>query len=190
VRRRSSSPVRPSEGARGKASFGARRAQPKVGAVDAGLRLLGRRAHSRVELRRKLSRRGYSSDDVDLALSRLIELGYLDDRSFAEGLVRRRGALRGPLALSAELAARGVDRAQADAAVAGFDVDAQLASATQLAERLYAKKPSVGYRAMLDGVGSKLLRRGFSTMIVRAACRTVLSGAAGEAQDLAPTPTV
>ena len=109
-----------------------------------GLRLLGRRAHSRAEMRRKLGRRGYSPDETEAAMARLDELGYLDDRSFAEGLVRRRGAIRGPMALSAELAARGVDRDQADAALAGFDRDAQLASATRLAERLYAKQPAFG----------------------------------------------
>ena len=154
--------------------------------MDAGLRLLGRRAHSRVELSRKLARRGHAADDIEVALGRLVGLGYLDDRSFAEGLVRRRRAMRGPLALSAELAARGVDQAQADAAVAGFDVDAQLASATNLAERLYARKPAAGYREMLDNIGSKLLRRGFSTTVVRAACRAVLSGPVRESEDPAP----
>src|SRR3981081_34828 len=118
------------------------------------------RAHSRVELRRKLGRRGYSVEEADAAWGRLVELGYLDDRAFAEGHVRRRAAVRGPLALSAELAARGVDRAQADAALAGFDAEAQLESATRMAERLYASKPSLGYREMLNEIGSKLLRRG------------------------------
>ncbi len=152
------------------------RPKPSIGALDAGLRLLGRRAHSRFELRRKLGRRGYDVGETEAALSRLIELGYLDDRSFAEGHVRRRGAVRGPLALSAELAARGVDRAQAGAALAGFDAEAQLESATRLAERLYARQPSLGYREMLNEIGSKLLRRGFSSTIVRAACRSVLAG--------------
>jgi SOS response regulatory protein OraA/RecX len=110
---------------------------------------------------------------------RLHELGYLNDSTFAEGLVRYRSASRGPRALSAELAARGVDRAQADAAVAAFDADAQLASATVLAERLYARRPVSGYREMLDSVGSKLMRRGFSATTVRAACRTVLAGTSG-----------
>jgi regulatory protein len=109
-------------------------------------------------------------------MARLIELGYLDDTSFARSLVRRRGALRGPLALAAELAARGVDRALADAAVAEFDPASQLASATHLAERLYARKAVDGYREMLDVVGSRLLRRGFSPTVVRAACRAVLAG--------------
>ncbi len=150
--------------------------RPSVSALDAGLRLLGRRAHSRTELRRKLVRRGHPAGDIEAALGRLAELGYLDDLSFAAGLVRRRGQVRGPLALSAELAARGVDRAQADAAVAEFDPASQLASATRLAERLYAGRPISGYRDMLDRVGSRLVRRGFSPAVVRAACQAVLAG--------------
>ena len=160
------------------------RPKPTVGAswpqatnsLDAGLRLLGRRAHSRVELRRKLGRKGYTEAETEAALGRLVELGYLDDQSFAEGLVRRRGAIRGPLALSAELASRGVDRAHAETALAGFDAEAQLAAATRLAERLYAIKPQAGYRDMLNAVGSRLMRRGFSASVVRAACRAALPG--------------
>jgi len=124
-----------------------------------------------------LGRRGYTEVETEAALSRLLELGYLDDQSFAEGLVRRRGAIRGPLALSAELAARGVDRAHADTAIAAFDSDAQLAAATRLAERLYARKPQAGYRDMLNTIGPKLMRRGFSANVVRAACRAALPGA-------------
>ena len=157
--------------------------QPQASAFASGLRLLGRRAHSRVELRRKLDRRGYSAGETEVALNRLVELGYLDDRSFAEGLVRRRGAARGPLALSAELAARGVDRALADGALSGFEPEAQLAAATRLAERLYARKPALGDREMLNQVGSKLMRRGFSATTVRAACWTVLSGASPSPED-------
>jgi regulatory protein len=183
VRQRTSSRPKPTVGAGRPQATSARQAQatdarrPQATSVlDAGLRLLGRRAHSRVELRRKLDRRGYSAEETETALTRLDELGYLDDRSFAEGLVRRRGTIRGPLALSAELAARGVDRAHADAALAGFDVEAQLAAATRLAERLYARKPQAGYRDMLNAVGSRLMRRGFSASVVRAACRAALPG--------------
>jgi regulatory protein len=167
--------VRQRTSSRPKPTVGAGRLQA-TSALDAGLRLLGRRAHSQAELRRKLDRRGYTPDQTEAALSRLIELGYLDDRSFAEGLVRRRGAIRGPLALSAELAARGVDRAHADQALAGFDAEAQLAAATRLAERLSARKPQAGYRDMLNAVGPKLMRRGFSANVVRAACRAALPG--------------
>jgi SOS response regulatory protein OraA/RecX len=116
-------------------------------------------------------------------MTRLAELGYLNDSAFARGLVRRRSGLRGPLALSAELAARGVGRAEADAAVAGFDIEAQLASATRIAERLYGRKAGVGYREMLDSVGTKLMRRGFPAPVAREACRSVLAGTAQPPED-------
>jgi SOS response regulatory protein OraA/RecX len=79
------------------------------------------------------------------------------------------------MALSAELAARGVDRVHVDTALAGFDAEAQLAAATRLAERLYARKPQAVYRDMLNEIGSKLMRRGFSANVVRAACRAALT---------------
>jgi regulatory protein len=149
---------------------------PVVGALDAGLRLLGRRAHSRAEISRKLGRRGYSEAEVETAVGRLAELGYLDDRSFAQGHVRRRQSSLGPRALSAELFARGVDRQVADGALAGFDAEAQLLAATRLAERLSARKAHAGLREMLDAIGPKLVRRGFSPGVARAACRAAWAG--------------
>jgi regulatory protein len=152
-------------------------------AFEAGVRLLARRAHSRMELTYKLRRRGYDAAVVAETMARFLELGYLDDASFARGLVRRRASMRGPLALSAELASRGVDRAESDEAIAAFDPEAQIVAATNLAERLYAKSPPLSYREFLDRIGSKLSRRGFSTTVVRAACRSVLLGASPASED-------
>jgi regulatory protein len=140
------------------------------------VRLLARRAHSRVELLLKLTRRGYDGAEIRSALKRLEELGYLDDQSFARSFVRRRGSVRGPRALSAELSARGVERGLVDTAVAEFGEAEQVVAATQIAERLYARKPSPGYRQVLDEVGTKLVRRGFSVSVARAACHAVLAG--------------
>jgi regulatory protein len=151
-------------------------APPPAGALDTGLRLLARRAHSRVELLLKLTRRGYEGAAIRAALGRLQELGYLDDQAFAHSFVRRRGSVRGPRALSAELAARGVDRAEVDTALADFEEAEQVASATRIAERLYARKPPQSHREILDEIGTKLVRRGFSVAVARAACRNVLAG--------------
>src|SRR5438477_127328 len=99
---------------------------------------MARRSHSRAELRRKLGRRGYDTLEVDAAVARLAELGLQDDRAFAEGHVRRRSRSLGPLALSAELVARGIDRRLADGAMVQFTRDEQLASATGVAVRFQA----------------------------------------------------
>jgi regulatory protein len=54
------------------------------------LKLLGGRAHSTGELRQKLRQRSERAEDADSALTRLKELGYLDDRKFAEGFAASR----------------------------------------------------------------------------------------------------
>ena len=168
--------------AAGGASAGQARAV-RTSAFDAALRLLARRAHSHVELRRKLGRRGYPEEEIGEALGRLSELGYLDDAAFAAGHVRRRSSSLGPLALSAELAARGVERRVSGQAMAGFDHTAQVASATRLAERLCGRNRPAGYSELLDTVGAKLLRRGFSRGVAREACWAVWSG-----REAVPTP--
>ncbi len=54
------------------------------------LKVLGGRAHSTGELRQKLRLRAAKIDDVENMLVRLKELGYLDDRRFAEGFAAAR----------------------------------------------------------------------------------------------------
>jgi regulatory protein len=149
---------------------------PDRSAFEAAVGLLARRAHSRVELRRKLARRGYAEEEVVAAVTRLGEMRLQDDGAFAAGHVRRRAASRGPLALSAELAARGVDRGLVDEALAGLTPEVQLASAIDLAGRLAARSRPAGYQELLDRVGTKLVRRGFAPYLVRAACQAVWRG--------------
>ena len=131
----------------------------------------------------KLGRRGYDQEDVESAVGRLVKLGYLDDRSFASGHVRRRSVAIGPLALRSELFARGVDRTIAEAAVAGFDQEAQLAAAQKLAARLAGRRSFAGYRELLDSLGPKLVRRGFSPVIARAACRDLWITSSNDTSD-------
>ena len=158
-------------------------AQPAE-AYDTVLRLLGRRDHSREELRRKLARRGHDQQTIEAALRRVTELGHVDDQAFARSYVRRRASARGPVAISAELAARGIDRGASEAALADFDPSEQLRSATRLVERACAREPDeISYRELLAKVGNRLLRRGFSAGIVQAACRAVLGAQSGSTDE-------
>ena len=54
------------------------------------LRVLGGRAHSTGELREKLRRKAELAADVDPAIARLKEYGYLNDRKFAESFAAAR----------------------------------------------------------------------------------------------------
>lgn len=80
--------------------------------LEAALRFLEARQRSAEEVRRRLLLQGYRLTMVDGAITRLTELGMLDDASFAKAWVesRDRARPRGERALRQELRAKGVDR--------------------------------------------------------------------------------
>jgi regulatory protein len=158
------------------------KAPPTEPAYEVGVRLIARRAHSAAEVRRKLDRRGYRDPDVEEALDRLRGAGYLSDEEFARGYVRRRSRSLGPLAISAELGARGVDREVAASAVARLSPTIQVRAAHRIARRLAGHTRSASYRELLGDVGAKLLRRGFPMDVARQACRAVWEGTPEEAE--------
>jgi regulatory protein len=62
----------------------------EAGLLDYAARLLAGRAQSAGEMREKLRRRAARAADVDTALAKLKELGYLNDRQFAESFASGR----------------------------------------------------------------------------------------------------
>ena len=83
------------------------------------LRALERRSFARVDLGRRLIRKGHPRPAVDAALERAATLGLLDDAEFARSYVQTRAARgRGPARLTRDLMAMGVDRATIDRALA------------------------------------------------------------------------
>ncbi len=89
-------------------------------AFSKALELLALRDHFRAELEEKLRRRGFSGEEVEGALARCRELGYLDDERAAERFVEISAVRKGwgPRRLEQELLRRGVDRGVAVRAAA------------------------------------------------------------------------
>ena len=79
-------------------------------AIDCSLKVLTLRDHSEAELRKKLTGKGFEEEEIEASVTRMKELGYLDDlrfaRSFASSALRN-GRGVGPR-LKLELAKRGV----------------------------------------------------------------------------------
>jgi regulatory protein len=150
--------------------------KPRIKAFDAGIRLLARRPYGGVELGRRLLQLGYPEDEVRSTLDRFVELGYIDDATFAELHVARRSRIRGPRALAAELTAKGVDRETVQQAVSRFDRDAQVRMAARLVRRDVGSSLPPTYEELLEAEGPKLLRRGYSHAIAWAACHAVWTG--------------
>jgi regulatory protein len=135
-------------------------------AYNKALGLLARREHSRRELRQKLDRNGYASDEAAEALDRLGEQHYQDDDRFAEVLIRSRVAQGyGPLRLRVELKSHGLPDARIRSLLEEAGVDWADSAAAQLRRRY----GSAGTSDPAERVrrAQFLLRRGFPTATVR-----------------------
>jgi regulatory protein len=122
------------------------------------LSLLSRAAHSRKGLERKLASRGFSTEAIRSAIARVSELGYLDDKAFAESWVRSRisGGKTGWNALYKGLLGKGVARATAEEVVSTLcSLEDEAESARQLSEGL---SPAAAIR--------KLAGRGFRSRTI------------------------
>jgi SOS response regulatory protein OraA/RecX len=135
--------------------------------------MLARRPYGTVELGRRLLQLGYGEDEVRPAIDAFVELGYLNDGTFADLHVDRRAGRRGPRALAAELTAKGVEREIVQAAVSRFDRDAQVRMAARLVRRDVGSNLPPTYEELLEKEGPRLLRRGYSHSIAFAACHAV-----------------
>lgn len=141
----------------------------KPAATDAYLKaldLLGRRDHSRGELRKKLVVRGFEEKDLEAALERLASQGLIDDANFAAAWVE--SALRGGRGFGAKLLVdllqKGVPRETAVQAIAAAavenDEDAVLADIVQ--RRFAAFINETATQKERQRVYSYLQRRGIS----------------------------
>jgi regulatory protein len=104
-------------------------------AYIAALKMLGRRELSERQVRQRLARRGYESDAIDAAVTRLTSEGSLNDERAARAMAHAETSFkkRGKLRVRQRLEAAGISRAVADRAVQdtfdSIDADALMASA-------------------------------------------------------------
>jgi regulatory protein len=108
------------------------------------LRQLARRELSEAQIRQRLSRRGFTLDDIDTAVARLRQDGSLDDARVAMAIARSQLSLkkRGERRVRREIEAAGITPALAERAVAEVyaEVDADALLTAVLDRRLGTKR--------------------------------------------------
>jgi regulatory protein len=136
------------------------------------LKILAGRAHSAGEMREKLRRRAARIGDVEEALARLKDLGYLDDRRFAETFASARlaGDGLGRTRVAQDLRRRRIAPALAERTVARVyqDVDEE-ALVEEFIRRKYRTAVREGlFQADKDLAAAyrRLLRAGFQSGVV------------------------
>lgn len=106
----------------GVTSSGAASSGAKIDAFDKAASYLGMQPRTVEEIRAYLKKKEYSVSEIDDAVSRLLEYGYLDDVSYAESYIRLAAARgKGRRRMEQELTAKGVSRGDLETAWAALE---------------------------------------------------------------------
>ncbi|MBV9119526.1 MAG: regulatory protein RecX [Chloroflexi bacterium] len=133
-----------------------------------GLRFLGYRARSELEIRQRFQQRAAAPELIDEVIARLRSAGLVDDESFARAWVdsRRRASPRGDRLLKYELVRKGIPAETIENTLAktedGSDLELAHKAATQRARRLSGVPEPAFSRRLTDF----LIRRGFDYDVV------------------------
>jgi regulatory protein len=141
--------------------------EQRISATEAALRLLAMSPRSEKELRERLKKRGFPKAAMEIAVTRVQEMGYLNDAAYARFFVESRQAStpRSRRALSFELARKGVTREVAASSVEEVsDADA----AYRAAQRRLRSLQKLDRVTFTRRLGSFLGSRGFGYGVTRA----------------------
>ena len=147
-------------------------------AKAAALTYLSYRSRSIGEVRKRLLQKGFDADDVGEVIARFTDLGYLDDKRFAEEWVRfsAKGKGWGRRRIIQELAAKGIERETIDGAVACLSVENERVTARTALEAWRRKRtaPTPSSLRERQSAYQHLMRRGFATETVIAVIKELL----------------
>jgi regulatory protein len=147
---------------------------PVAAAREIALRRLSVRARSRTELARDLKRRDVPAEAAAEVLDRFTEVGLIDDAAFAAEWVESRGRRSGASRLRQELRLKGVAEEHIAEAIGARDGEADLANARELAIRRCGAMQGLERVVRQRRLTAFLVRRGFSSSVVRRVVAEVL----------------
>ena len=144
-------------------------------ALDNALKFISYRSRTETEIRRRLSEKGFSDEEIDKVLVRLRSNGLVADEQFARSWVESRSAShpRSRRLMAMELRQKGVSNSDIEKALEETEDDDELAyqAAIQYAHRL----ANLEWDKFRERLSAYLLRRGFAYGTIAPLVRRVWS---------------
>jgi regulatory protein len=128
------------------------------------LRLLTRRAHTRSELAKALSRRGVPAEAAHRVLARFVQVGLIDDAAVAQSfaLNQHRARALSARAVAVRLRERGIPEQLVQSAIGQIDAASEASTAVRLAQRKLRSLRGADPATQRRRLYAMLLRRGYS----------------------------
>lgn len=134
-------------------------------------RLACAREQASAALRRRLVREGFSEEDAAVAVARAVACGLVDDRRYADVLVRSRLAQgKGRRGIAAELAELGIDAEGVAALAEGGQGDGDDAGELARALAVLDRRPPRA-KNLRDAAYRRLVQKGYGSSVASSAAR-------------------
>jgi regulatory protein len=139
---------------------------------------LARGAKSAHTLRQILEKREIDREIAESVIERFIEVGLIDDVSYAETVVNSRQKFKGlaKSAIKRELSQKGVEAAIVEQVTDSITVEDEFAMALELANKRIVRMANLEYSVRQRRLNSYLARKGYSSSIVIAAVKQAEQG--------------
>ena len=137
-------------------------------------RLLGRRQHASIELRRKLWNKDYEQKLIDKVIEDLQKNGYLDDQEFIRAFVAEKSKTKNwsTKKIKSELLKRGIDSKLADRMLNGQTVESDFENAMNLAKKKFEilNKRNFEPKELRNKLSTYLFSKGFEYELIKEVC--------------------
>jgi len=136
------------------------------------LLLLRYRGRSEQEMRERLRKKGYQTEEIESAIIQLLASGFLDDRALAENLKRQAmtNKLLGFAGARRFLQQRGLSKEIIDEALA-YDEDDELQNIRKLIEKKQKSISRYPEPKRTQSLMGTLMRKGYSLTLIRKALK-------------------
>ena len=133
-----------------------------------GLESINRRFKSTYDLKEALLKKEYPYELVEKAISKLLDQGYLNDRSFAKSYINNQiiTTNKGPYKIRRELIEHRVDSNIIDEEIEVFDEETQLEKIKKVANRLYNSNRNRGGVVLKKKIVNDLVNLGYDTSVI------------------------
>ena len=152
-------------------------ANPISVASNIALRQLSMSPKTRFQLEQKLAQKGTSPEVIATVITRMTELGYIDDLAYALMYIRSKSATKflSRRSLSYELNKRGIDKEIIEQALAGISDEDDYQSARALVEKKVRAMSSLDHETKMTRLMGALARKGYSSAVASRVIREILS---------------
>jgi regulatory protein len=142
-------------------------------AYESALKSLNYRSRTKKEISRKLTEKGYSSDQIQAVIDRLERSGLVEDARYAQMWVENRNEFhpRSQRLMRLEMKQKGIDEEVIESALGGSADDSELA--IRAAEGQLRKYERLEWPEFRQKLSSFLARRGFSYGTISPVVRSV-----------------